>query len=181
MGKRELDTATLDLAARQWAAQFLQPSVFSPSNPEVAREGREWVLQSFFAADFKDEFEYLLPKFKAQLGPDALADFEAEAEKRFTPRSDETLAELLAEKLAVTPDGDHIPGKIGTVQLGVRKVGDRTKRRTDGVTLIKDARWPIYAGEDEERAAGSDAPDPLPDPKTLFHGVEHLAPVKAEG
>lgn len=154
---RELDTATLDLAARQWAGQFMQPDVFSNNDPEIAIAGPSWVMQSLFNADFKDEFEYLLPRFKAQLGPDTLREFEELAAARFTPRSDEVLAEKLAEKLAITPDGAHIPGKIGTVQLGSRTVGKRIGRGG-----IKDARWPVYAGEEEERAADSGAADPLP-------------------
>ncbi len=176
---RELDTATLDLAAKQWAVEFSRPTIWSKSNPEVAAFGRDWVMQCFYNAHFKDEFEYLLPKFKAQLGPDPLKEFEALAAERFKPRSDKVLKQLLAEKLATTPDGDHALGKIGTVQLGRRTVAKRVNRRG----TVKDATWPIYAGEEEERAAGSGAVDPLPDPNKMFVNDEHLAPAApvAEG
>ena len=171
---RALDTATLDLAARQWAAQFLQPTIYSANNPKVAIQGRGWVLQSFYNATFKDEFTYLLPKFKAQLGADALKEFEVLAEKQFKPRDDKVLAKELANRLAITPDGKHIPGKVGTVNLGSRAVGKRVNARGN----VKEARWPIYAGEEEERAANSSSVDPLPDPKAIFVNDEHLAPVK---
>ncbi len=171
---RTLDTATLDLAARQWAAQFLQPTVWSKNDSKVAIQGRDWVLQSFFNATFKDEFTYLLSKFKAQLGTDSLKDFEEEAAKLFTPRDDAVLATMLAEKLAITPEGGHIPGKIGTVNTGSRLVGKRVNSRG----TVKDALWPVYAGEEHERGANSSAVDPLPDPKTMFVNDGHLALVK---
>lgn len=167
---RNLDTATLDSAARDWAGQFLLPSQFSKGNSEVAIGGREWVMQNFFNAHFKDEFEYLLPKFKALLGSDALADFEKEAATRFTPRDDAVFEQLLADKLAITPNGEHIPGKIGTVIVGATVVGRRVTRHG-----MRSAQWPLYAGEAEERAAGNvrkkgmDGPgaDPIP-PKDSF-------------
>jgi len=170
---RKLDTATLDLAAEQWAGQFAQPTQYSVTSPEVAVSGRFWVIQSLFNADFKDEFEYILPRIKAHLGKAALATFEEFASKQFTPRDDAVLAEKLAEKLAITPDGDHIPGRVGKVIVGTRDVGTRINRNRK----IKDARWPIYAGEDEERAAGSDAVDPLPAADSMFVGEAHLAAV----
>ena len=167
---RNLQTATLDQAAKDYAGNFLLPSQFSRNNPEVAIAGREWCLQNMFNAHFKDEFEYLLPKIKGQLGPDALADFEAEEAARFTPRDDGVFADLLADKLAITPDGEHIPGKIGTVQFGTQVVGTRMTRHGKALAV-----WPVYAGEQEERALGNireigkDGPgaDPVP-PKDMF-------------
>lgn len=175
---RTLDVATLDQAARNWASHFTLPSQFSKRNPEVAIGGREWALQSLYKADFKDEFDHLLPKFKAQLGPEPLADFESVAAERFTPRSDETLAELLAEKLAITPDGDHIPGRVGTSVVGTRGVGRRITRHG-----TRNAHWNIYAGEEEERTLGNVRPvgedgpgmDPLPPEDTLWaNETDHL-------
>ena len=175
---RTLDTATLDRAAKHWAAHFGLPSQFSKKHPEVAIGGREWGLQNLFDADFKDEFAYLLPKFKARLGPDDLAEFEAEAAARFTPRSDEVFAGLLAERLAITPDGKHIPGRIGKVVVGMRSVGRRVTRHG-----MAPAAWPVYAGEDEERALGNVRPkgedglgaDPLPPPDTQWmNETDHL-------
>ena len=175
---RTLKTATLDKAAGIWAGHFLLPSRFSKNNPEVAIAGREWALQNFYNADFKDEFAHLLAKFKRQLGPDALADFEAEAKDRFTPRDDKVFADLLAEKLAIDPNGVHLPGKIGTVILGSQPVGRRITRHG-----IKPARWNVYAGESEERALGhlreigkaGPGADPLPPADTLWSNeTDHL-------
>ena len=169
---RNLATETLDLAAKTWAGHFNLPSVYSKWNEDTAISGREWVMQSFFRADFKDEFAYLLPKFKARLGPDSLAEFEKEAMERFTPRDDTVFATLLADKLAIDPDGNHIPGKIGTVVVGQTKVGTRVTRHG-----MQDARWSLYAGEKEEREAGNvrdrgkvgKGADPLPPEDTFWH------------
>ncbi len=168
---RTLDTATLDLAATTWAGHLNLPDVFSKKNSDVAIGGREWVMQSLFNAHFKDEFDYLMAKMVGKMGPDVLAEFEAEAAERFTPRSDEMLAELLAEKLAITPEGDHIPGNIGTVVVGSTQVGTRVTRHG-----MKNAVWREYAGEKEERAAGNvrvagqEGPgaDPFPPEGTIF-------------
>ncbi len=168
---RTLDTATLNEAAKVWAGHFTLPSRFSNRDSETAIYGREWALQSLFRADYKDEFEYLLPKFKARLGPDSLAEFEKEAMERFTPRSQETFEKILADKLAIDPDGNHIPGKIGTSVVGQTKVGTRVTRHG-----MKDARWSLYAGEAEERAAGNvrergkvgKGADPLPPEDTFW-------------
>jgi len=120
---RPMNTATLDAAARDWAGQWFLPSQFSRTNAKVAIGGRDWVLQSFYNAHFKDEFDYLLKKFKAQLGPDALKEFDKVAAERFTPRDDAVLEQLLAEKLAVNPAGEKIPGAVGTVEIGTVRVG----------------------------------------------------------
>ncbi len=173
---RKLETATLDQAAKDWAGNFLLPSQWSKNNPELAIGGRDWALQNLYNMHYKDEYEYILPKFKAQLGPDALADFEKET--RYTPREDSVLAELLAEKLAITPDGEHIPGKIGTVEFGTQSVGTRMTRHGKAI-----ASWPVYAGEAEERALGHvrergvDGPgaDPLPPEDTFWPGeLDHM-------
>ncbi len=162
---RQLDTTTLNGAARSWAAQFLLPSIFSESDSKRAIGGRECVMMSFYNATFKDEFGYLLTKFRRQLGPDALEQFDELAKERFKPRADKVLAAMLAEKLAVTPDGQHIAGRIGTVQFGNRVVGQRAKLiRTRGGTIVvpKNVYWPVYAGEGDERAADSGVADALP-------------------
>ncbi len=168
---RTLNTATLDLAAKTWAGHYNLPSRFSNKNSEVAIGGREWAMQSLFRADFRDEFEDLLLKFKARLGPDSLAEFEADAVERFTPRSQETFEKVLSDKLAIDPDGNHIPGKIGSVVVGQTKVGTRITRHG-----VMDARWSLYAGETEERAAGNvrergkvgPGVDPLPPESTVW-------------
>ena len=168
---RTLDTTTLDNAAQEWAGQFLLHSQFSKKHPEVAIGGREWVMQNFVNMTFKDEFEYLLPKFRAQLGLDSLDVFDRDAEERLTPREDTVFEELLAKKLAITPNGEHILGRIGTTVVGSTLVGKRLTRHG-----MKNALWNLYAGEAEERALGNvrevgkdgDGADPLPPPKTFW-------------
>ena len=169
---RILDTTTLDLAAKTWAAHYNLPSRFSSQDSEKAISGREWTMQSLFRADFRDEFEYLLPKVKSHLGVADLPEFEKAAIKLFTPRDDKVFAEMLAKKLAIDTDGNHIPGKIGSVVVGQTKVGKRVTRHG-----MQDARWPTYAGEKEERAAGNvrergkvgKGADPLPPQDTFWH------------
>ena len=175
---RILDTKTLDEAAKIWAGHFNLPSTFSNKNSEVAIGGHEWVMQNFFLADYKDEFDYLVPKFKSLLGGNSLAEFEKEAMERFTPRDQVTFEKLLSDKLAITPEGNHISGKIGTVIVGSTKVGTRVTRHG-----IKDARWNEYAGEKEERDVGNvreigkvgKGADPIPPESTVwFDEQRHL-------
>ena len=154
---RPLDKATLDQAAIDYAAMFLQPSVKSPSGAWVS--GPERIQQDFYAFDFKDEFEYLLQKIRQELGKSSKARLDAIAEKTFSPRDDRTLEKLLAEKLAVDLNGDHIEGRVGTVQIGARVVGKRLNSRG----FVKNLYWPIYAGEGEERSIGSSVVDSLPE------------------
>ena len=199
MTHRKLDTQTLDNFAKACSANFVQESRYSKTNPEVATYGREWVMQCLVNLHFRDEFDHVVAAIKPLLGPAVLEDFEAEAAKRFTPRSDKVLAEELAKRLAITPEGEHIPGRIGNVLIGSRHVASRIavyeKRSSmrkrlaafeageippspEMISLVKRADWPIYAGEDEERARNSSAADPLPDPKKVFSGDEHLQPMK---
>ena len=88
------------------------------------------------------------------------------------PRSDNVFEKLLADKLAITPNGEHIEGKIGSVQIDSRIIGMHDVeletpeslmfRKANGIiskanrmTHMKRVRlqWPIYAGEAEERIA----------------------------
>jgi hypothetical protein len=185
---RVLDTKTLDKAAADWAVNFSLPSVFSKRDPKVAIGGREWGLQNLYKADFKDEFEHLLPRFKDNLGKTPLAEFEKIAKERFSPRDDKVLVKMLADKLAIDPNGNHIPGKIGKVIIGQRPIGTRVveieplysiqRRRYHGlsktpenrevVPIIVPHRWPIYAGEEDERKAGGGVADPFPHPELMM-------------
>jgi len=173
---RTLDTVTLDQASKDWAAAFTQPSRYSKSNSDVAIFGQDWALQNLYNMHFKDEHEYILAKFRRQLGPDPLAEFESLWAEHSEPRSDAVLADLLAEKLAIDIEGQHVPGRIGTVQIGARTVGQRLTRH--GMLL---AEWPLYAGEDEERAAGNvrergedgSGADPLPETQEFFSETVH--------
>jgi hypothetical protein len=94
MAIRTLDTATLDRAAQDYAAWFVQ---------DAGKFNRDWVMQQFYNFTFKDEFEYLGAAIKQHLGPVPLADFEARLNVLLTehPRSDEVFHRLLEEKRPV--------------------------------------------------------------------------------
>ncbi len=173
---RILNTDTLDQATKDWASAFTLPTQWSKKNPGVAIHGQEWALQNLFNMHYKDEHEYMLAKFRKRLGSEVLEEFEAIWKTREKPRSDKVLAELLAEKMAIDPEGNHIPGKIGTNQISMRVIGKRVTRH--GMKL---AQWPLYYGEDEERAAGNvreagkegSGADPLPETTTFFDETVH--------
>lgn len=168
MTQRALNTVTLDAAARDWAGHWFLPSRYSKINPKMAIGGRAWVLANFYNCGLKDEFDYLLSRFRKQLGADALKEFGAATGGLFTPRDDAVFEKWLAEKLAINPTGEHIPGLIGKVQVGERIVGfhqievetplslmnrrvnglDKSHRQTYLKTVRK--RVPIFAGEMEE-------------------------------
>lgn len=171
---RPLDAKTLDAMAGVLASQWLAPNRRSRTVEGLYVGGPEYVLQEMYKYTFKDEHEYILAKLKAMLGTGPLKDFEDAAKQRFSPRDDKVFHQLLADKLAIDPDGKHISGKIGsTVRHGQRLVGARmievetrdsmAYRRLAGLgkehrqTYWRSAPlyWPIYAGEPEERAAGS--------------------------
>lgn len=158
---RTLLTDTLDGFAKYLAVEFIKPDVKHPRVEGKFIGGRGLVMQDFYNLTYKDEFEHVLKAIRGQLGPDALVEFDALAAEKFTPREDAVLAELLADKRAITPDGDHIPGKIGTTNLGSRVVG----KRVDSAGNVKNIYWPIYAGEKEERDADSGVADDLPPPQ----------------
>ena len=161
---RILDVATLEKAAEHYAAEFIRPD--RKGRHELFIGGPAYVEQDFQRFTFKDEHEFLVDAIKGWLGEKALVKFEAMARERFAPRDDAVFAALLREKLAVDPDGNHIPGAIGTTNIGSRIVGIRHKLiKTSSwgeLLLPKNAYWPVYAGEPEEREAGSSRPDVLP-------------------
>ncbi len=161
---RPLEIATLDRAARDYAGFFLEPNRKSVSGDRWI-SGSERIKQDFVAFTYKDEFDYLVQMIRKELGSAALR-FDDLMTQHFTPRDDRVFERLLADKLAITSTGEHIEGKIGTTQLGTRIVGQYTKiiktRRGD-IPLVKNAYWPIYAGEGHERVAGSGVADPLPE------------------
>lgn len=116
---RDLDEVTLKNAGRDYAAAFMRPTVPHPHNKAAAPiDGRGWVMRSLCDAHFKDEFDYVRNAMRPWLGPAALAEFDDEASRTFTPRSDDEYVRQLAERLAITPDGKPIPGKIGKVVKG---------------------------------------------------------------
>lgn len=147
---RPLDTATLDQAGQDYAAWFMADR--KPFD-------RDYVMRQFWQFTFKDEFEHMIKAVRSNLGPGPLKNFDARVSvlKAKDPRTDKVFHGLLADKLAITPDGEHIGGKVGSTKLGARVVGK-------GVTLRgnpKNLYSPIYAGEEEERTADSGVADPL--------------------
>ena len=163
---RNLDTKTLTNAGREWAGAFLQPSRFSEQNPEIAIAGKEWVLQSLYNADFKDEFEFVVGVMKKYLGTEGVKELEVEMAERCPPRAQDVFEQLLEEKLAIRPNGERIEGKVGTVQLGNRILYDAQglplvktktvnlrngKTATVGVPITE----PVYAGQEELLGMGA--------------------------
>lgn len=156
---RALDTATLNQAIRDYAGIFLLPSQWSKRNPKVAVNGRDWVVQSMYNFHFKDEFDYVLNGMSKWLGEDAYKEFKAATKDVFTPRSKDVFEQLLAEKLAVRPDGSKIAGAVGTVNIGDIIVGHRPKllKLASGreVTLLKPVKKPVYAGQENLFGTGA--------------------------
>lgn len=173
---RTLDVATLDGAAAHYAALFLQ---------DRPPHDRNWVMGQFFNFTFKDEFDHLTSAVAALLGGDVLGRFEHEVKALAGthPRDQAVFEAVLAAKLAITPDGEHIAGLIGSTIIGGRRVGEQMvhviplaglehmdRCRALGVDpgvivrhpTTRPLDWPIYAGEGEERIADSGVADPLP-------------------
>lgn len=150
---RTLDTKTLDAAALHYAVEFMKPDVKSLSGRRFVG-GASYVMQDFYNFDFKDEFEYLLEGIRGNLGANQLARFNRMAD--FDPRHQDDFEAILAEKLAIDPNGEHIAGKIGTVERGNRVVGHQMqllKTAKGERTVPKNLYWPVYAGEENERAS----------------------------
>ena len=151
---RKLNTVTLDQAARDYAGRWFLPTVYSVRSPKVAKDGREWVIQSMYNFHFKDEFEYFLKRFLGQLGPDARKEFADATGDLFTPRDDAVLEKELEERLAINPAGERLKGKIGKVVVGQRFNGFYTKmlklKNGAEMPISKPIREPIYAGEEDD-------------------------------
>ena len=181
---RQLDTKTLSAAVEYYAGLFMM---------NAGKRDRDWVMRQFFDFTYADEHKSLVGAMAGQLGSVALADFEARGKKVFEPRDPKVFADLLATKLAIDVDGKHIPGQIGTCQVGSRLIGkhmieveavDSIRRRKRlGLPKTDEHReviqqpstlvWPIYAGETEERDRGGSNADPIPNSAIEF--VKRLA------
>jgi len=181
---RQLDINTLNGAAVYWAKEFERPSIKShvPGSDRFIT-GKSYVMQSLYSATFKDEHEWLVKRIREAIDPAILAKFDHDCANVFEPRRDEVLEQLLLEKLAINPAGEHFPGSIGTTEIGTRVVGRRLKevpkyaprRYRDYWTLKKHGPliemrylpkkmyWPVYAGEIEERLVESGVADKLPE------------------
>lgn len=155
--------------------------------------GRGFVRQELFNLHFKDEFEVVVDAIRDNLGPKAMADLEAVL-KDLPERKEDEFVKQLRERLAIDPNGNHIEGCIGKVQVGVRPVlkimfeaetresirrrkekglplhaADRDDRETyQRLGILK---WPVYAGEVEERRAGRVSPIGQPGADELPEGA----------
>jgi hypothetical protein len=109
---------------------------------------------------FKDEFDFIQKEIRGYLGSKAIAKFDELSAKTFIPRSETVLHKLLADKLAIDPDGGHLSGKVGSTVVGHRVVGIKAHP----LFGVGNVYWPIYAGEEEERKAGNSALDFIPTP-----------------
>ncbi len=169
---RKLDTDTLDMAAHYYAGLYIL-------DRKPWTRGR--ILQEYFNFLYMDEFDYMVARTLKLLGPSVKSDWKKRSADVFKPRDEAVFADLLRDNLAIGPDGEHLEGIIGRVEVGSRLVGTRTVevepaenvrlRRRLGlgeehrriIRVEAPEYWPIYAGETEERLAGSDVPDPLPE------------------
>ena len=174
---RELDTQTLAACAQSYAASFMQTE---RRHGKLLLAGPQFVVNDLYNLTYKDEFDFVLAEMREWLSARALKELDRMCENKFQARSEATFHELLRSKLAISPEGEHLSGQIGTVKVGSRLVGTRTieVEAPESVTyrkkfgLGKEHRrthvktipyyWPIYAGETEERLGGSDVPDTFP-------------------
>jgi hypothetical protein len=146
---RELDKATLEMAGEDYAAEFLKPTIAHPHNSKAAPiGGRGWVMTSLYNLHFKDEFAVLVDEIRANLGPKAVKKFDDLAGKTFKPRSDDVFEKMLADRLAITPNGKPIAGKIGLVKKGSIIIGFRNNRR--GMPRLVKAD--VHVGESVDQA-----------------------------
>lgn len=172
---RALKTKTLDGAAKYYAGLFFS---------DRGRFNREWVMGQFYNFTFKDEFDYIQDQIKQILGTQSKADWNSGALSRFSDRTDEVFEGLLKQKLAIDPDGSHVKGAVGNILVGERRLGlhmieveapwsirrrkalglSKTPETRELIHKVAPYRWPIYAGEAEEREAGDPfgVCDPIP-------------------
>lgn len=190
-----LNDRTLRQAAEDYARLFGMRDQKSRDGKTYVMSGPNYVMQCLRNATFKDEFEFLVNDpdwgIKAHLPKRQLEDFEKRAKEMFAPREDGVYVKLLEQKLAITPDGKHIDGAIGTTVVGRRPIrvaptlveapwslmrrralinaglvkGFHGPNRTDRETILLPRLqvWPVYAGEADERMFGSRRPDELPE------------------
>jgi len=193
---RPLDTQTLKGAAEYYADQFTKPSIQSRHNKNHWIAGRAFVMQDLYNLTFKDEFQFVHDNVLTILDAQDNGDlFRQAAAGAFEPRDDDEFARLLEEHLAIRPDGTHVKGKVGKVQIGNRVVGKEERHydthdkkrirdwlmfRKHGPLIeryvrMKNVYWPVYAGEPEERARDDHDLDPLPEGARAFPAEEYLA------
>ncbi len=168
---RILDMDTLHLAAKDFAALFPLPTVYSKSDPFAPINGRDWVINNLYDALFMDEHDIIVELMHDQLGKAVKPGFDKLAKERFKPRSKKVFADELAEHLAITPDGDHIEGRIGRINLGSQIVDIEpviAMTAKGPRPTWRNVAWAIYAGEREERERkDGGAADRIPESKYL--------------
>ena len=180
---RALETAACAARGEFYAEQWLSRDEKDPTTGKP-RYGPAMVLRDLHNLAFKDEFEIVFEAMRGELGKNAWARFEAAWKKVAEPREDAVFHDLLKKKLAITPDGEHMEGVIGTTTVGGRRIGTRiieveapdsiARRKRLGLPKTAENRetrhkivaldWPVYAGEEDERHAGSGVADPIPGP-----------------
>jgi len=182
---RALDTKTLRGAAIYWAEQYQKRDIpgLGTRDPEkmgVWKGGRSLAMSQMYRCGTMDEFEYILTVMDEILENTVVrGEWERSKREYFSHRDPELHAQILADHYAIYPDGTHIPGKIGKVQVGQRQVGVEPRveiERDIPKTVmqlwfptrrpiiherhyIHRVRWPVYAGEMIEREANPDGAD----------------------
>ncbi len=145
MSTRQLNTATLDEAAKHYAIEFMKPDRMHPRQGHPAG-GRAYTMENFFKFTYLDEFEYLMDRIRGNLGTIQLQEFDKAAANHFEPRDPAVFEQLLADTLAIYPDGEHIPGKIGTLKVETRVVGFKARviQTSKGErTIPANVYWPV--------------------------------------
>lgn len=199
--RENLDVEALQGYAHAFASYWLMGRHPARSLYALGREGLKREIYNLYYAD---EFEFLIDAIRGELGGTGRESFDTMIDNLRTsqPRDEDVFKRLLSENLAVDAKGNHIGGRTGKADHGRRVVGvtyapcetlesiRRRKRRglplhvpgrTDRevVQKLKRVRWPIYAGEEIERAAieagerkfvqeGLDIIDPLPMPDMVM-------------
>ena len=182
---RQLMEGTLRSVAEHWAEEFQKPSISGTGKDTdgmgVWKRGRSYAMSQLFRMDYKDEFENVVTHMDSYFdGHEAEDDWKAAKHGTFDTRSQSVFEDILARKLAIDPEGNHIPGMVGSVIVGQRTVSRspresvlyapyknmwariRNKRDIIAVrTRMVNDYWNIYAGETWERNANDDFADHL--------------------
>lgn len=162
---RHLETSTLEQYARELSVNWML-------GHQVGRPDRDrpWLKDELHKLTFKDEFDIVTTGVLDRLVGSDKASFEAAYQDLLTnaPRDDAVFRQVLADNLAIDPDGNHVAGAIGTVVVGHRHLGQHVIDLRDGSKRIANHRWVVYAGEEIERAANSGIADPLPTPEVMM-------------
>jgi len=145
------------------------------------------VVDQLFRVRYRDEFDHLVEALHQELSTKNAARLLKIGKPVWQPREQMVFEEELRKYLAITPNGEHIEGAIGRVQVGRRfmrnnqvlvetKASIRQRKarglklhvagRTDREVVNRPVNeyWPIYAGEAEERTRnGGGVADSFPD------------------